>query len=218
MNSTSGHSHPNTRRTGWHRRVHAALMAHFCTGYERSMGDRKRALFRDLHGTVLEIGPGTGPNLAYYPPDIHWIGVEPNLHMHPYLHASAAKHGLAVELREGTAEQLPAATADIDVVVSTLVLCSVDDVTRTLAEIRRVLKPSGRFMFVEHVAAPEGTRLRRFQNWIQPLWTKLGDGCHPNRETWRAIEQAGFAHVQTEHFQPFRGPAGPHIAGVAVKG
>jgi SAM-dependent methyltransferase len=203
---------------GWYQRVHARVMERGKRSYEPMVRERKRALFGDLHGTILEIGPGTGPNLAYYPRGVRWIGVEPNPHMHPYLHAEASGHGLPVELRAGTAEALPAEDGSVDAVVSTLVLCSVSDVARTLDEVRRVLRPGGRFVFVEHVAAPSGTNLRRFQNAIQPLWTLLADGCHPNRETWTAIEGAGFADVRIEHFRLLIGPAGPHIAGVAVRG
>lgn len=203
---------------GWYQRIHAHIMEQGKRSYEPLVRERKQALFGSLHGAVLEIGPGTGPNLAYYPQHTRWIGVEPNPHMHPYLYAEAARHGIAVELRSGSAERLPADDASVDVVVSTLVLCSVGDVAQTLREVRRVLKPGGRFVFVEHVAAPRGSRLRTVQNLIQPLWTPLADGCHPNRETWNDIEQAGFVDVRVEHFRLPVGPAGPHIAGVAVRG
>lgn len=202
----------------WYQRVQARLMQQARRSYEPLVRERKQALLGDLHGTLLEIGPGTGPNLAYYPRGARWIGVEPNPHMHPYLQAEAAQRGLQVELRDGRAEQLPAGDASVDVVVSTLVLCSVTDPTRTLSEVRRVLKPGGKFVFIEHVAAPPGTGLRRLQNLIQPLWTLLADGCHPNRETWTALEQAGFASLHIEHFRLPIGPASPHIAGVAVRG
>jgi ubiquinone/menaquinone biosynthesis C-methylase UbiE len=103
-------------------------------------------------------------------------------------------------------------------VVSTLVLCSVPQPEATLQEILRILKPGGRFVFIEHVAARRGTRLRAVQNLIQPVWSLVGDGCHPNRETWDTISQAGFAQTEIEHFWfPGGGPAGPHIAGTGVK-
>jgi SAM-dependent methyltransferase len=138
--------------------------------------------------------------------------------MHPYLRATAAEHGLAVDLRLGQAEALPAADASLDAVVSTLVLCSVHDLQRTLAEVHRVLRPGGRFLFVEHVAAPEGSRLRIVQDLIRPPWQLFSDGCHPNRETGHAIEQAGFAEVQYELFTLPLPVIGPHIAGYAGKG
>jgi SAM-dependent methyltransferase len=180
-------------------------------------------LLGDLHGTVLEIGPGAGPNLRYYPSDVNWLGVEPNPYMHPYLNQAIISLGrpdgrFRVDPGDTGGVRLPAPDASMDAVVSTLVLCSVPNPDATLQEILRVLKPGGKFVFIEHVAAQDGTRLRSFQNFLQPLWTFVGDGCHPNRETWSAISQAGFSHVDIQHFrQPTSGPASPHISGTAVK-
>jgi ubiquinone/menaquinone biosynthesis C-methylase UbiE len=81
----------------------------------------------------------------------------------------------------------------------------------------RVLKPGGRFLFIEHVAAPQGTRLRTAQRWLRPLWKRIADGCHPDRETGELIEQAGFAEVRFEKFRLPLGPVGPQIAGCARK-
>lgn len=203
---------------GWYQRLFAWVMAHGNAKYEEEMADRKRALFADLHGNVLEIGPGTGPNLSYYPPNIHWIGVEPNRFMHPYLKQEAERLGLDIDLRSGTAEHLEAEDNSMNAVVSTLVLCSVDNLTAVLQEVVRVLKPGGRFFFLEHVAAPQGTWLRRVQHWIRPLWKVLGDGCHPDRETWVALENAGFERVDYQHFRA-NVPAivSPQIIGVATK-
>lgn len=212
----SGRSAGKSGLAGWYQRIHARIMEQGKRSYEPLVRERKQALLSVLHGSVLEIGPGAGPNLAFYQPTVHWIGVEPNPHMHPYLYAEATKHGLAVDLRSGVAEHLPAADASVDAVVGTLVLCSVNDVERVLSEVQRVLKPGGRFVFIEHVAAPAGSRLRTVQNVIQPVWTPLADGCRPNRETWHAIEHAGFAAVHIDHFRLPTGPAGPHIAGYAV--
>ncbi len=193
-------------------------MAYGNAEYEAEMADRKRALFTDLHGNVLEIGPGTGPNLSYYPPDIHWIGIEPNPFMHPYLRQEAERLGLDVDLRNGTAEHLNVEDNSMDAVVSTLVLCSVDNLAAVLQEVLRVLKPGGRFFFLEHVAALQRTRLRRVQQWVRPLWKTLGDGCHPDRETWVALENAGFESVSYQHFRaPAPAIVSPQIIGVATK-
>ena len=215
-NSSHRTAAPPTLRpkNSWYSRLFAKLMSREFDD-EESVA-RKRVLLGSLHGDVLEIGPGAGPNLAYYAPDVRWIGVEPNPYMHAYLTATAAKHGRTVDLRLGHAEQLPAADASVDAVVSTLVLCSVHDLEKTLAEIRRVLKPGGRFVFMEHVAAAPHTGLRRFQNAVRPVWSIVGDGCHPNREIWRAIEDAGFAAVQIEHYRADVPIVSPHIAGYAV--
>lgn len=202
---------------GWYKQVFAWLMAQGSPGYESAVGDRKQALFNNIHSDVLEIGPGTGPNLSYYPKDIHWIGIEPNPYMHSYLKKAAEQLGLNIDVRTGTAERIDAEDNSIDTVVSTLVLCSVPNLSTTLQEILRVLKPGGRFLFIEHVAAPQGTFLRQIQTGIKPIWKLIGDGCNPDRETWTAIENAGFANVNYEHFEAPVPLVSPHIAGVATK-
>jgi len=203
----------------WYKRFFSWALANGNAEYEQAIAERKQALFSDLHGNVLEIGPGTGVNLPYYPAEIHWIGIEPNPFMDAYLQKAAQKQGLQIDLRRGTAEALPVKDNSMNVVVSTLVLCSVPNLNQTLQEILRVLKPGGRFLFIEHVAAPRGTLLRQVQQGVRPVWQVLGDGCHPDRETWLALEQVGFARVEYQHFSgPFPIPiVKPHIMGVAVK-
>ena len=211
------------QRGSLHQRVFAWATARSMEDYESAAEVRKKTLFGGLHGLILEIGPGPGPNLPYFPANVRWIGVEPNPFMHPYLRRTLRALGRAeadfrIDGGDPQGVRLPAADASVDAVVATLVLCSVPDQAATLREVLRVLKPGGRFAFIEHVAAPQGTRLRAFQNAIQPLWSPLGGGCHPNRETWQAIAQAGFAQVDLEHYRySGGGPASPHIAGVAVK-
>lgn len=181
------------------------------------MAPYKRSLLGSLEGRVVEIGPGSGVNLSYYPAGISWTGIEPNLHMHPYLRVEAQRLNMGIDLRTGTAERtgLPDATADS--IVSTLVLCSVTDVAAALAEARRVLRPGGRFVFVEHVAAPPGTWTRRAQRLLRPLWRLAGGGCRPDQETAALVAAAGFAEVHIEHFRAPLPVVGPHIAGVAVR-
>lgn len=202
----------------WYKRVFAWLMAHGNAKYEAEISDRKQDLFADLHGNVLEIGPGTGPNLRYYPSDIHWIGIEPNPFMDFYLKQEADRLGLKIDIYRGTAECLDVEDNSMDAVVSTLVLCSIDNLEGTLQEILRVLRPGGRFYFLEHVAAPKQTWLRRVQHWVRPLWKILGDGCRPDRETWIALENAGFERIEYQHFRaPVPGIVSPQIIGVAIK-
>lgn len=202
---------------GWYKSAFAWMMAHLSAEYEQAVSDRKHSLFATIHGDVLEIGPGTGPNLSYYPKDIHWIGIEPNPYMHPYLQKEAENLGLNIDIRTGTAEGIDAEDNSIDTVVSTLVLCSVPNLSATLQEILRILKPSGRFLFIEHVAAQKGTFLRQIQSGIKPIWKVLADGCNPDRETWIALENAGFASVNYEHFEVSVPLVSPHIMGVATK-
>ncbi len=191
--------------------------------YEDFSGLRKRTLFGSLHGLLLELGPGKGNNLRYYPADIRWIGVEPNPYLYPSLLRSIRVLGrpeqnFHIDPGDPQGGRLPAGDGSVDAVVSTLVLCSVTHPEASLQEILRVLKPGGQFIFIEHVAAPRGTRMRAFQDFIQPVWTLVGDGCHPNRETWETISRAGFSRVEIEHYQyPGVGPVGPHISGRAYK-
>lgn len=213
----------------WHQRLlawgmakanHAddeAIKLHDCQDYA-TMAELKRSLLGKLQGRVLEIGPGAGANLSYYPTDIAWIGVEPNLFMHPYIHQEADCHGLkTIELHGERAETLPVEDASVDTVVSTYVLCSVADTNATLKDIQRVLKPGGTFVFMEHVAATDGTCTRMVQEGITPVWKTVFDHCHPNRKTWMYLEEAGFESV---HYQSFRLSipiVSPHIAGIATR-
>ncbi len=170
-----------------------------------------------MHGTVLEIGPGIGTNLRYYPEGVRWIGIEPNIYMHSYLRAEAKRLGMNIDLRSGVGEALDVADSSVDAVVSTLVLCSVDDQASVLSEILRVLRPGGTFIFIEHVAAPKRTWSRRIQRWVRPAWRVLGDGCRPDRDTAGAIARAGFAQVECNLFSVPVPVVWPHIAGVATK-
>lgn len=197
-----------------------------CSGYD-NMADLKQTLLGSLQGTILEIGPGAGANLAYYAKsdpqnsdlkNIHWIGIEPNQFMHAYIYQEAEQRGLKdVELYEGTAEHLPLEAATVDAVVSTHVLCSVSDLEQALSEIKRVLKPGGKFVFLEHVAAEDGTVTRSLQDGITPVWKTLFDSCHPNREMWKSLAAAGFSSLDYEHFQLQIPVVSPHIVGIAIK-
>lgn len=204
-------------QAGWYKKVFAWLMAQGMADYEEAVSDRKQALFSDIQGNVLEIGPGAGSNLRYYPKGIHWIGVEPNPYMHSYLQTEAEKLGLNIDIRTHSAQSLEFEDNSIDAIVSTLVLCSVPNLPDTLQEIQRVLKPGGRFFFLEHIAAPPGTWLRKLQSSIRPIWKVIADGCHPDRETGVALENAGFQSVNYEHFRAPLPIVSPQIIGVATK-
>ena len=199
------------------QRLQAWILTHACPVYEKSVAPYKRALLGDLSGAILEIGPGTGVNLAYYPQTVRWIGIEPNPILHAHLRAAIAQKNLPADLRFGRAEFLDVPDASLDAVVSTLVLCTVRDVPATLREILRVLRPGGRFVFIEHVAAPPATFTRRLQRFVKPVWRYFGDGCHPDRETWKSIASAGFSSLHLDHFRVPSPIVGPHIRGSAVK-
>ncbi|PSQ96371.1 MAG: class I SAM-dependent methyltransferase [Bacteroidetes bacterium SW_9_63_38] len=182
----------------------------------RLYGARKRALFADVEGTVVEIGPGTGVNLPYFPEGLRWIGLEPNPHMHPFLRTQLAGRGIDADVRTAPAQDTELPSNSADVVISTLVLCSVPDLGETLAELRRVLRPGGRLLFIEHMAAPRDTWLYTLQRGIRPVWKRLADGCHPDRETGAVLEAAGFSAVTYESFETGLPVVSPHIMGTAV--
>jgi ubiquinone/menaquinone biosynthesis C-methylase UbiE len=184
---------------------------------DKYLANYKSRLFSALFGTVLEIGPGAGANLQHLPTGIKWIGAEPNPFMERHLAKEAERLGFDVELRTGSAENLPVEDASVDFVISTLVLCSVVDQDRALEEALRVLKPGGKFVFIEHVAARRGTWLRFIQTLVKPLWCRMGDGCQPDRETATALMQAGFARLEIEEFAAPVPVVRPHIVGIAAK-
>ncbi|MEO6912378.1 MAG: class I SAM-dependent methyltransferase [Edaphobacter sp.] len=202
---------------GFGQRVFAWAMAHN-QNYERFASAYKQRLFAGLAGTVVELGPGTGTNLRYLDREtVRWIGIDPNPFMLPYLLGEAARLGMTADCRIGTAYELPVESESVDAVICTLVLCCIDDQQRVLREVLRVLKPGGRFVFIEHVAAPEGSRLRRIQDFVAPVWKRLGDGCHPNRETGKELERAGFLTVEYERMTAPLPVVSPQIVGMARK-
>jgi ubiquinone/menaquinone biosynthesis C-methylase UbiE len=178
----------------------------------------KKSFFSNLEGTILEIGPGVGINLNYYPQQITWLGIEPNLFMHFYLEKEAKKLGLEnIKLVQGSAENIPVEEETIDTVISTHVLCSVTNLATSLQEIKRILKPGGKFIFIEHIAGQDGTLTSKMQNAIEPIWKSLFNNCHPNRQTEKILENVSFSHLNYQHFEICFPIVSPHIAGIAIK-
>ena len=178
--------------------------------HEPMVAERKRALFAGLTGRVLEIGAGNGVNLRYLPAGVQWTGYEPNRYL-------AAR----IEVPEGgelIVDSYRGQAGEFDAVICSLVLCSVKDPAEVLAGLYRCLKPGGRFLFVEHVAAEPGSRLRAAQEKWLPLWRCCAGGCHPNRETAALIAAAGFDMKWSEQFDLPLGLAGPHLIGEALRG
>lgn len=213
---------PSGVRRGLRARVFAWGLSRSKDSQQRLYGTHKTRLFDALElgdGTpiIVEIGAGAGPNAGAFPPGSRWVAVEPNVHFHPHLRRAAEGHDLELTILAGTAEAIQLEDASADVVLSTLVLCSVRNLPRVLREIHRVLKPDGRFGFIEHVGAPRGTWLRRVQRLVRRPWGWAADGCRPDRDTADAIRNAGFASVELEAFRVPLGLASPHILGVAVK-
>jgi len=144
-------------------------------------------------GDVLEIGIGSGLNLPYYSPDVQRVyGVDPSLELQRMARKRAAAGRLPVEFLAQSAEQpLPLPNASIDSVVVTWALCSIPDVSPALQQMRRVLKPSGRLIFLEHGRAAD-PRVVAWQDRLTPLWKRFTGGCHLNRKVDELIAAAGF--------------------------
>jgi len=210
--------HEAAGRRGLRQRIFAWCYAQNRESHPDPLMDNyKREIFADLQGDLLEIGPGTGDNLRYLPQGTRWIGLEPNVYMQTFLQDALSMSDVQGEIRTGTAESTNMPDASMDGVISSFVLCSVTNLDAALAEIMRVLRPGGRFAFMEHVAAPEGTVLRRTQHLITPVWRFVADGCHPNRDIEAAIRRAGFSSVEIQSFRAPEPIVSPRIAGVAAK-
>jgi ubiquinone/menaquinone biosynthesis C-methylase UbiE len=191
------------------------------TTEEACLREWRRELLEQVSGEVLEIGAGTGANIELYPETaLRLTASEPDKHMREQLKARIS--GLQtrdITVCSGSAENIEADDASFDFVVTSLVCCSVTDLDAALMEIRRVLKPGGGLIFLEHVAAEAGTRRRLWQNRITPLWRKLAGNCHLNRETEAAIVSAGFTitDIKRESMQTPVALVRPTIRGIAVK-
>lgn len=198
----------------------SAIYDRFMAGAEVACLDAWRGeLLGGVAGEVLEIGAGTGANLQHYPAAVtRLVLAEPDPHMRAKLEAKVSgERSRRIELSSASADALPFADASFDVVVSTLVLCSVPDPARTLGEIRRVLAPGGAFVFLEHVAAENRPSRLAWQRRVEPFWRRLAGNCHLTRRTGDAIRDAGFS-IESEVRESMRKAmplTRPSIRGVA---
>jgi ubiquinone/menaquinone biosynthesis C-methylase UbiE len=171
----------------------------FAAIYDRLFDAPERAGLREIRaealsgasGRTLEIGAGTGLDLPHFGPAVtELVLTEPDPHMAKRLRDSLGEHevGSRATVVEATAEDLPFEDASFDTVVSGLVLCTVADPQRSVAEVARVLKPGGRFLFLEHVRAPDGSTRARWQDRLERPWGAFAGGCHPNRRTVESLE------------------------------
>jgi ubiquinone/menaquinone biosynthesis C-methylase UbiE len=184
-------------------RVNAWFFDTFDSLIDRRLRAAKVELFRDMPATVVEIGAGTGANLRYYAPETTVIAIEPSAGMHARLLQRAEQHGIDVRIENSSAEWLPFPDSSVDTVVSTLVLCSVDDPRGAIAEIHRVLRPGGRFLFLEHVIAPRRGLLRGSQRIARRPWSWIFDGCDTCRDTEAAICSLSWNRVAIKRRRPF---------------
>ena len=199
-------------------RVFAAGYDPLAARWEKEHGaELRRQLLAHARGRVLEIGVGTGLSLPHYPPVDELVATDPSVPMLRRARHRAAEAGRDVTFVEAPAEQLPFEDDSFDTVVSMVVLCTVEDQRRALQEIRRVLRPTGQFLFSEHVRSEDPKRAR-WQDRLEPIWGVVGNGCHPNRPTLDAIRDAGFDVSDVEQGELPGVPAlvRPYVSGRAL--
>lgn len=182
----------------------------FARVYDRAVAATEEACFQawraellaDLSGTVVELGAGSGANLAHYPATVERLVVtepEPLMLSQLRRRLDRVDGGIDVTVQRASAASLPLGDDEADAVVATLVLCSVPDQAAVLAEVRRILRPGGRFVFLEHVAAEDRPDRLRWQQRLDHVWPFFVGGCHLTRRTEAAIVEAGFALDEVTH-------------------
>lgn len=186
---------------------------------ERGEAEYRRRLLEGLSGRVLELGAGSGLNFQYYPRGVEEIvAVEPEPSLRRAAIEAARKAPVPVTVTDGVAGELPVGDQTFDAAVASLVLCSVSDLPRALAELHRVVRPGGELRFYEHVVAhTAGARLLQ-QLADATLWPRIAGGCHLARDTGQAIERAGFKIEALQRFAYSPAPPVPripHILGIA---
>ena len=199
--------------------VFAAMYDRMTARSERAgLAQMRSNLLAGAAGRTLELGAGTGANAARYPEAVAELVVtEPDPHMARRLRERLAADppGFAVEVAETVAEKLPFDDGSFDTVVSTLVLCTVGDPQRAVAEVARVLKPDGRLLLLEHVRDPDAGRLGGWQDRLRGPWGWLAGGCNPNRDTRATLAAAGF---DVSGLEPAQLPAAPPLVRPAIQG
>ena len=181
----------------------------------------RKELLKGVRGKVLEIGAGTGASLALYPQteNLEITLSEPNSSMRKKLLEKIQSLGKSnLKVLESTAEDIDSPDAQYDAVFLSLVCCSVKNVEQALKEIKRVLKPSGQFIFIEHVAAEQGSHRRKWQNRLNGIWGVIAGNCHLNRETEQSILDVGFIikEIKRESLRKAPSIVRPTIRGIAI--
>lgn len=185
--------------------VHHPLFARFyartAPAMERAIAEFRRDLLADLSGTAIEVGAGTGLNFSHYPATVtHVVAVEPEAYLRRHAAAAARRAPVPVTVVDGVAERLPAQPDSFQAAIASLVLCTVTDQRRALAELSRVLEPRGELRFFEHVRAETPT-FARAQSALDTMWPRFGGGCHVSRDAVEGIEQAGFTIETLRRFR-----------------
>ena len=169
-----------------------AALYDICTAPSEAMGLRRmrRRLLSAANGRVLEVGAGTGANLPLYPADTHVVATEYDESMARQARKHLNKARAATRLLLADAQALPFDDAAFDTAVGTLVFCTISEPLLALGEVRRVLRPGGRLLLLEHVRWEND--FGRLQDGLTPLWKRFAHGCHLNRRTLETVRMAGF--------------------------
>lgn len=184
--------HPVADSRPWARVFAAIYEPSLFIGERAGMRRHRHELLAQARGRTLEIGSGTGLNLAHYPDELeHLVLAEPNPSMRKRLQTAVRRSGQTARVIDAPAEQLPFTDASLDTVVSTLVLCTVDRPDLALREIARVLRPDGQLLFIEHVRSDSAT-VARWQDRLARPWQRFAEGCRCNRATLELIRDCGF--------------------------
>lgn len=175
----------------WGRFVFAGAYDRFLKlAEEAGLSEQRKKVVSCATGRTLEIATGTGLNLPHYPAAVtELVLTEPYPYMLQVLRDKVARLGRTATVVEATAEDLPFPDGSFDTVVATMILCSAECAESVLAEITRVLRPGGQYLFLEHVRNPD-TRIARRQDRLQPGWYLFGNGCHCNRDTISTLKQS----------------------------
>jgi SAM-dependent methyltransferase len=192
VDTDSTHSEPSAGARAWARASAAVYDPFLWAGERAGLREHRKQLLERSAGQTIEIGAGTGLNLAHYPDDLDELAlVEPDAAMRGRLAGRLARSGRRARLVDAPAERLPFPDGSIDTVVSTFVLCTVDAPDLALLEIARVLKPDGQLLFIEHVRS-DSPRLARWQDRLATPWRHFARGCRCNRATKELMVALGF--------------------------
>lgn len=176
---------------------------------DEQLEEFERELVARVRGRVLEIGAGEGENFGAFDPSILWTGLEPDGARRTELATRAREWGHTATPLDAVAESIPLPDHSVDAVVGTYVLCSVTDPAVALAEVRRVLVPGGRAVFIDHVVAPPRTLKRAVQRIATPISSRCCHGCHWDRDTFAALTDAGFEPADVRRVRVRSMPFGP---------
>lgn len=189
------------------------------TAESKGLADQRRRMLAGLTGDVVEVGAGNGLNVDHYPATVSMVkAFEPEPYLRALAEQAAERAPLLITVEDAVAENLPLATASMDAAVASLVLCSVNDLDKAVAELHRVIRPGGELRFNEHVVAQRSLRRTLQRAADATVWPTLSGGCHLGRDTVTALEGGGFRLEQIEQFEfsvSALDPKKTHVLGTA---